>query len=45
MPACIIHRLDEEPKHEWYELMLDAEYVFTVLATVTFTVVENSAVV
>ena len=44
MPACIMHRLDEESKHEWYELMLDVEDAFTVLATVASTVVEKSAV-
>ena len=40
MPPCIMHRLDDESKHEWVELMLDVEEAFTAVATVASTVVE-----
>ena len=44
LPSCILHRLDEESKYEWFELMLDLEDALLVLATTVSTVVEKSAV-
>ena len=39
-----MHRLDEESKYEWKDLMLDVEDALPVLANVASTIVENSAV-
>ena len=44
LPPYIMHRLDEESKYEWQELMLDVEDAFVVLAGVACAIVDNSAV-
>ena len=39
-PPCILHRLDEDSKHEWVDLMDDIEEAFTAATKLASTVVE-----